>query len=94
MTASAFYMLSAIASLFLTVTHSFFGFIVIMISASSIAMGSVGTSAEPIFETTSMTSGNFDFNICSVRVVVSMLCDREVPGVSVIWQTISPSKGW
>ena len=62
-----------------------------MISASSTAIGSVGTSAVPILATTCLISGNCSFNVCSARRESSILSLNELPAGNVICMAKSPS---
>ena len=71
--------LSANSSFEFAETHSPFGFSLIITSLSSIDIGSVGTSAAPIRETTCSTSGKLSNKICSICVVISTVFVNEVP---------------
>ncbi len=55
------------------------------------AIGSVGTSAVPIFDTTCRTSGNSERKMFSALVVERILSFNELPGGMVICMARSPS---
>jgi 3-oxoacyl-(acyl-carrier-protein) synthase len=61
---SAFFIFSTISARLVAEVHSLKGFMMIITSASSTAIGSVGTSAVPIFATTCLISGNCAFKTC------------------------------
>ena len=88
---SAAFIFSTISALLLAEVHSLKGFITIITSASSTDMGSVGTSAVPIFATTCFTSGNCSFSIFSASSDTSMLRESELPAGRVICMAKSPS---
>ena len=71
--------------------HSLKGFITIITSASSTAIGSVGTSAVPILATTCLISGKRSFNLFSASRDTSMLLLSELPAGRVICMAKSPS---
>ena len=71
--------------------HSLKGFITIITSASSTAIGSVGTSAVPILATTCLISGNRSINNFSAWLETSMLSESELPAGNVICMAKSPS---
>ena len=60
-------------------------------SASSTAIGSVGTSAVPIFATTCLISGKRSLSTLSASKETFMLLLKELPGGSVICIAKSPS---
>ena len=71
--------------------HSSKGFMTIITSASSTAMGSVGTSAVPILATTCLISGKFSIRIFSACSETAMLRVSELPAGRVICMAKSPS---
>ena len=71
--------------------HSSKGFMTIITSASSTAMGSVGTSAVPILATTCFISGKLSIRIFSARSETLMLRVSELPAGRVICMAKSPS---
>lgn len=79
MPARAAFIFSTISSRLRAEVHSLKGFMTIMMSASSTAIGSVGTSAVPILATTCLISGNLSFRIFSAFREVSMLWLNELP---------------
>ena len=89
--ANASFIFSTISARLPADVHSSNGRITIITSASSTAIGSVGTSAVPIFATTCLISGNFSFSIFSARNDTSILLLNELPAGSVICIAKSPS---
>ncbi|CCY92356.1 unknown [Bacteroides sp. CAG:1076] len=71
--------------------HSLKGFITIITSASSTAIGSVGTSAVPILATTCLISGKRSFSFFSASSETSILLLSELPAGRVICIAKSPS---
>ena len=67
------FIFSTISARLLADVHSLNGFITIITSASSTAIGSVGTSAVPIFATTCFISGNCSLSFFSAWSDMSML---------------------
>ena len=91
---TASFILSISSSLSSADTHSSWGFRMTNTSAKSIGIGSVGTSATPIRLTIFSTSGNSAFIMRSTFVVVSIVSLSELPGLSIVWNAISPSSSW
>ena len=79
------------SSLVFPEVHSLLSFKIIIISAASIGIGSVGISDEPIFDTIIFISGNLTFNNFSAFVVVSISCESELPEAIIMWVAMSPS---
>ena len=91
-TDNAFLNSSANSSLLFAFVHSLRGCSFIIISISSIDIGSVGTSTAPIRHTIwSTSSGNSFIRIFSIFVVISIVFDNEVPVLSTGCITKSPS---
>ena len=88
MSARAAFIFSTISSRLRAEVHSLKGFITIIMSASSTA---IGTSAVPILATTCLISGNFSFRIFSAFRDVSILLVNELPAGKVICMAKSPS---
>ena len=86
-----FFIFSTISARLLADIHSLKGFITIITSASSTAIGSVGTSAVPILATTCLISGKSCFSFFSASSDTSMLRLNELPAGSVICMAKSPS---
>ena len=82
---------SANSSLEFADTHWLLGLNLIITSLSSIDIGSVGTSAAPILETTCLTSGKLFSKICSILVVISAVLVNDVPVFNTGCITKSPS---
>ena len=76
------------------VFHSLLSFKVIIKSALSLGLGSVGISPLPILLTTLMTSGNFSLIIFSYAVVVFIICESEEPVIIVELMAKSPSSNF
>ena len=89
--ASASFILSTISARLPALVHSLNGFMIIITSASSTAIGSVGTSAVPILATTCLISGNLSINAFSAKRETSILSVSELPAGSVICMAKSPS---
>ena len=89
--ASASFILSTISARLPALVHSLNGFMIIITSASSTAIGSVGTSAVPILATTCLISGNLSINAFSAKRDTSILSVSELPAGSVICMAKSPS---
>ena len=87
----ASFIFSTISARSLALVHSLKGFITIITSASSTAIGPVGTSAVPILATTCLISGNLSINVFSARLDISILSESELPAGSVICMAKSPS---
>ena len=87
----AAFIFSTISARSEALVHSLKGFITIITSASSTAIGSVGTSAVPILATTCFISGKRSFKIFSAWQDTSMLSVSELPAGSVICMAKSPS---
>ena len=88
---SAFFIFSTISARLEADVHSLNGFMIIITSASSTAIGSVGTSAVPILATTCLISGNCSISVFCARLESSILCVSELPAGSVICIAKSPS---
>ena len=88
---SDFFIFSTISARLLAEVHSLNGFITIITSASSTAIGSVGTSAVPILATTCLISGKSSFSFFSAASDTSILRLKELPAGSVICMAKSPS---
>ncbi len=82
---------STSSSRVLALVHSSFGLSRIITSASSIDMGSVGTSAVPIFETMWFTSGKLSSRSFSTAVDAATVVSRLLPGGTANCMARSPS---
>ena len=88
--ASASRIFSTSSSFDFAVVHSSRGFSVTITSLSSMPIGSEAMSARPVFETTSMTSGNC-FRIFSARFCRSSDCGSEMLGIRNVCTATEPS---
>ena len=88
---NASFIFSTISARLEALVHSLNGFMIIITSASSTAIGSVGTSAVPIFATTCFISGNFSFKTFSASSDTAILSLNELPAGKVICIAKSPS---
>ena len=87
----ASFIFSTISARLAALVHSLKGFMTIITSASSTAIGSVGTSAVPILATTCFISGSLSIRSFSASLDTSMLSLNELPAGSVICMAKSPS---
>ena len=91
MTSKTSAILFAKSSLLDAETHSDLSFKIIIKSAASTGIGSVGISPEPILETTCKTSGKLSNNNFSALVVAFIVLLNELPVITLVSTAKSPS---